>query len=546
MDERAVIDSYLVLCQQAMTVAHRNMLMEECFPTFMDSASMVDSSQKVTDLIKTLKDYSRRTPANTRITIGPVLATKLVNMCLFIGDMLRIGIDPSAYDHAQAAIDAALVPPQVFIPDWDVFTLQRGISCGLIQSLRTRAISAPAPTLEMFPKFPTDMSSFHEYNNQTNAALKAVMGTNGVPLAYLVRDTIADPFDMMISIDMPNHDFIDASIKCCSRNHPGRLEDERALYALLYPRVVGTEALSYAPANHENIRLGSSFYTSIWGHYKENYVGQAQALNLDAKLNKLHYKSERNLQFTAFITQLNALWTQKETIGEGRDPPEKIRTLLAKIRRCPHLNSVVCTINARPSAEKLTEAHYMECVNQIATFIRHIDQGEPSATRRQVAEVNTSGRGGRGRGRGKGKGKGRGGHGGGRGRGGGAKYKRRGPSVDEWLDHTGRNVPNGIYRKWSLADQEKFKATRKRLKADTARTVAAIQAGAAVVAQVNTIPLPPPPPPPVTVPAEIMQMGRQAAANRARAISAANAANIEAARLGGSVSMDSTGNSTWN
>lgn len=550
MDERNVLNSYVVLCHPGFSAAHRATLLDEIFPSFEDAASMVQDDAAVSSLVKTLHSYSRRSSANARIVIGSVQASKLVNMCLFVADMLRIGILPAEYDHAEAAAGLLLVPPVPYDPYWNIFTIERGVHCHVRHTTRSRTLNSAAPSMEQFPKFPTSMSSFYEYNNQTNAALKAVIGTNGVPLAYLVRETQGDPNELMPDATTAGAglDFEEISIQCTARDHPGTRQDEHQLYEMLYPRVVGTEAISFAPANHETERIGSYLYSSVWGHYKSNHVGQAQALSLDAQLAKLHYKGERSMKFDLFINKLNLLWTQKEVIGEGRDPPEKIRQLLAKVRKNSLMNPVVCQINARPISEKQTEAHYLECVRAISTFVGHIDDGEPSANRRQVSEVSTGGRGRGGRGRGKGRGKGRGGRGG---RGGnaaprGGKFKKRGKDVSEWMDHTG-SVPHHIFFKWSAAERQLFNENREKLQEALKRTVAAIRAthpaAAPSVSFTGLPPLPPTPGAPV-VPAQHMVMGR-AGAQRTRAIAAATQASAEAVLAGLTYAPDAQGNMAW-
>lgn len=506
--EAQILSSYIILINSNWTQPERDILIGEVFPSFAAVARLVATNSDVEALASNLNSLNRRTPAANRVKIGIIQGRQLVEMALFVADRLRIDRRPVIYDHAaQAAANLPAGAP--YMIGWHVFTLDRGAKARTFHEERK---TGKDPDIEAFPKVPADRNAnFQEYRNQTRDALRNVYGTNGVPLAYLVRDIQEDPDTLMADQHNPFFDFIDVTIRCCPPVHPTLNLDERKLYKILYPRIADTPALSLAPPKHEVTQVGSALYNNIWRHLIEQHTGRTTGSEIDAQITKLHYKSERTYSFAKFITNLNLCWLRKASIGEERDAEEKIRVLLDKTRPAPALNALVVNIDLKGKQEKRTEAQYLEFIQAMQAAVARTGETPNNSNRRNVSNAssvkdrNRNNKGDRKQSPHK--------------KDNSTKSTKHSHKLSEWVGQD-VNVPNNIWSSWSGAERKQFLEARraKRKSQYTPRndrnrntsSTGTAAAPAPAPAPPSAAELPPIPPP--ADPATSLQMGRTAAA----------------------------------
>ena len=115
--EANTIDSYLELIQPNWTAPERQRIRTNTVSTFGAACRVAHAFVDYDEVL--LKQFDRMntiTPNVRRVYMSRDIASSCANMCLFIADCQRFGLDPTPYDHALAAAGG-------YNPDHTVFTM---------------------------------------------------------------------------------------------------------------------------------------------------------------------------------------------------------------------------------------------------------------------------------------------------------------------------------------------------------------------------------------------------------------------------------------
>ena len=445
-----IIHSHLQLINHNWTEAQRNQIIRHIIPDFEAATEIVLPFHKPKDLWELVSLFNKRT-GNNGLKLSLPHIKMICNYLFFIRDMmLFFNLHPAAFNPND---------PDAGYP---VYTLQRGKIAAESQLNRLALQQEGAPDMDALGKFPTSQGDIQTYLRTTKMVLKRLYGRDGVPLAYLVRPN-PQPADAAILLNQPDTDYHEAAISCFPQNNSNRIYDQKALYQFLLPRVVGTTALSLAPADHETTENGTALYTGIWTFNAESSASASVIADNTNEYRKLFYRDERSMSFDAFISKFKNLTKRLAQSGPQHaiPPASQCLELIEKFKAAPPLKGFLGTI---PTLGNLQTEADLERLIKLAREYLHAT-GTSFATsnrskRRSIsATARANARGGRDGGRGRRGGRGRGG---GRGKDARGKPKPKGDKVAEWVGYPRVDPP--IWEKWSEAERNAWKQAKQDLR----------------------------------------------------------------------------------
>ena len=311
------------------------------------------------------------TPNARRVYMSRDIASSCANMCLFIADCQRFGLNPTPYNHALAAAGG-------YNPDYTVFTIERGVTSRSQHRYRCQHQDDPKPTMEEFGLFPTNMETLATYALTTARVLRNIYGMNGVPLAYLIRSE-ANPapgtaLALLDGAGTPGFDYDAPAIACCSFDHPAIRHDQTELYRILLPRLTGTSAMSLAPADHATSQNGRALFEAVWRHQYALLANTGFITRVNDRIRNIYYLDENRKKFSDVVKDLSECYQVLFHVGKDTAISErqKVINLVAKTQKHPDLAITVGIFEARPMAEKSRAVDYQHLVSELTSAVARV------------------------------------------------------------------------------------------------------------------------------------------------------------------------------
>jgi hypothetical protein len=361
------------------------MLVNEAFPDFESFRHL--TTKDVRDLSE---EYGKRTVAAGRIIFGQNRMKRLVGLTHWVQDQWRLsrlpehGIQFGNNDIAQALSNA-------------------DIRKNMADNHESASKAADPGKLKKDTDWHTWIQGFNNY-------LSTFPGVTGIPLSYITRASDT-PIDEVGDID-----YLTELVNRAPLQGQTFASDRRQVHQLLTGKVLGEPAEEWI-RGIKGSHNGRMDIMALTRHY-EGEGNVSRRIALATSLQKtLHYKNERAMTFTQFLTKVQTMFQIYFDEGEPITEQAKLRFLFERVQS-PVLMAAKSTLEYQANIGAVT---YDQAANHFMSMLANTpDALQP----RRLAEV-TGGRGGHeksGRGRGRG-GRGRGGRGG-RGRGGRGAEKR--------------------------------------------------------------------------------------------------------------------------
>jgi hypothetical protein len=270
------------------------------------------TERELDGLVKTLTGR----PSAQRVSIGFQRLKKLKAVIHWAKDRHRIGM--------KATIDlsdGAIIAKNIFLDELAASTQRQIIREQERDSIDSRAKAASPGRLK-------DESKFNQWETTLLVMLGILQGVNGVPLSYVVRETEHEDGTIYDS-------HVDESIARAKIEGPEFDADARMVHQLLQSLTIGEHAehwLKDLSKKHD----GRKDMAALRSHYR-GAGNKSRRIQVAKKQHAtLHYKNERALKFTVFISQAKEMFNIFEECKEPYVEAAKLRFLWENIQ-CPQL-----------------------------------------------------------------------------------------------------------------------------------------------------------------------------------------------------------------
>jgi hypothetical protein len=386
----------------------RQALITEVFPDLKTISLYTER-----DLKDIVKEFRSRTIAAGRITITRVTMSRTLGLIRWVQDAYRCDQDPVPADFTNAEIETA--------------NRRAEIRAALLEQSETVAKSAQ-------PKKLKGEQDWHEWFDSLRNYLSLLMGTNGVPLSYVIRDHVEPAADANFNT------YEEEVYALAPLTGDYYVADARRVHQIVKTYTQGESAEEWIRtlARYQD---GRRDVHALKAHFQGEGNASRRIAEADNIRENLYYKSEKAYRFQLFLDKLQSMFTIYKEEGEELTEEAKVRALLDKVKHV-HLQA---TVNAVRLDQQSNGASFTRAADFIAGEVSRLPESQNMNHRRNASQFTSNPQGGRTQGRGRGGGRGRGNSGrgntGGRGRGGRGGRDRRGRGGngtarwrDDWYD----------------------------------------------------------------------------------------------------------------
>jgi len=321
--------------------ATRERLRIEGFDSFSELQSMREK-----DIRDLAESYGRRTVADGRFIFGVRRVRYLIGMIHWVQDFMRISGIPSLDEFNgeaatfREALDIASNRAEVRRVEKDQSdTVSKAADPGKFKDER---------------KWPEWEPSFVNY-------LSTIPGVNGVPLSYVVREKEAP------DVDASYESFNERAIACAPLIGATYQADARKVHQLI-KSFLQTETAEQWVKPLAKKQSGRADMQALRNHYSGEGNTSRRIAVAERTRDTLHYKSERAMQFSAFLDKLQKMFNIFEEEGEELSEQAKVRMLLKKVEH-PQLQDAIGALRVRAAMDGIT---FTECANHLSAQVSEL------------------------------------------------------------------------------------------------------------------------------------------------------------------------------
>jgi hypothetical protein len=269
------------------------------------------NSLREKDISELAKAFADRTQANGRITFGLRRQNLLKSTIHWVQDFRRISRSPTLDD----------------ITDVNNFRAK-------IQTARERALVRKSRTEDSSSSQAADpgkckgSKGWLVWSRALKNYLSTILGQDGVPLSYIIRDEEAPDYELEHEIFC---DYEQLTVDCAPLSGTIFSADAKTVHQLIHGFIQGETAETWTrrTANRKNGRLD---YQALKAHYEGEGNKQIRLDEAEQLRKSLMYKNERVLSFEKFLTSMQKMFQGFYDAGEEYLEPQKIRVLFEKIQ----------------------------------------------------------------------------------------------------------------------------------------------------------------------------------------------------------------------
>ena len=183
-----------------------------------------------------------------------------------------------------------------------------------------------------------DNRKWNEWITVFENMLSKILGVNGVPLSYVVRENPEPPLE--------GHDtFVQKCIAGAPLTGPHFEAYARRIHQLAKYFTQG-EILEQWIKMHSRKQNGCIDIKSLYAHYKGAGNTTRRIAEASCLSETLHYKNERSLSFTKFLAKMQHMFNLFEEENEPMTEAAKLRFILDKVNH-PQLESDVSDLRVK-------------------------------------------------------------------------------------------------------------------------------------------------------------------------------------------------------
>lgn len=324
------------------SAATRERLRIEGFNAFDDLKAL-----KEKDIRDLAESYGRRTITDGRFIFGLRRIRYLIGLVHWVQDFGRVGQVPTIVPFGE---DAAAFR-QVLDIAFDRAEVRR------IEKEQSDTVSKAADP----GKF-KDERKWPEWEPAFCNYLSTIPGVSGVPLSYVVRELgVPDP-------DATYESFNEQAIACSPLEGAVFQADARKVHQLI-KSFLQTETAEQWVKPIAKKQNGRADMEALRNHYSgEGNTSRRIAVLAERIRDTLFYKSERAMQFSAFLDKMQKMFNIFEEENEQVTEQAKVRMLLKKVEH-PQLQDACSALRIRASMEGIT---FTECANHLSAQVSEL------------------------------------------------------------------------------------------------------------------------------------------------------------------------------
>jgi hypothetical protein len=351
------VDTVLNYC--GFSEMHRRQIAQDGFDTFEDIAKL--ESKDITSLAD---GFASRTVANGKITFG-LRRTNLVKASVhWIQDFGRISREPSLDGIHNA---------EEFLQVTDASRMRARMRKQYQDESEKSTVTSPGKL--------KNMRDWPVWDGNLNNHLSTILGHNGVPLSYLLREHDAPDYREEGVLD-----FESLCILCTPMFGIGYKQDARKLHQLLHGFVQGETAETWIKAFLRK-QDGRVDYKGLLGHFggegnKSILIKEAENLRKN-----LFYKNERGMKLETFLTSMELMFESFAKHEEVLTEAQKIRLLFDKIQH-PLLEGMKNSLQIAYNLSTDDSVSYTFIVNSFSAEVAGLPDFAPA--QRSVSGVGRS------------------------------------------------------------------------------------------------------------------------------------------------------------
>ena len=287
-----------------------------------------DLSTFRTNTLKEMQAFSKlmaEKPAGQRVRIGFQRFKKLKSVIHWAQDRHRISV---AIHVEGPATD--LPQQERFLEELTEASQRETIRANSDESRTSRAKESSPGKLK-------DEQSYDKWEQGLLTMLSILQGVNGVPLCYVIREDEHQDGDTYPS-------FVDQCIIRARLQGPEFEADARTVHQILQSLTVGENAEHWLKDLRKQ-HNGRKDMVALRAHYR-GAGNQSRRVNQAQKLKEtLHYKNERAMKFSDFISKAKQMFNIFEECKEPQPETVKLRFLWDKVQS-PPLQSAIDAMKA--------------------------------------------------------------------------------------------------------------------------------------------------------------------------------------------------------
>jgi hypothetical protein len=286
--------------------ATRDALLEE-----LGDDLIVFQQIKPKDIDSLVKTLMGRTPAARRVPTGFQQQQKLKAVIHWAKDRHRIGLDVEIH-----VGDNVVEAHYQFLRELSASSSRAAIREADADSRSTRAKDASPGKLK-------DEKNWDEWEQSLYTMLNILHGVNGVPLCYVIREEEHKEGDIYPA-------FVDQCTARAKLEGPEFEADTRTVHQILQSLTVGENAAIWLKDLAKK-NDGRKDMAALRSHYR-GAGNQSRRINQAKRLHEtLHYKNERAMKFSDFISKAKQMFNIYEDCKETQPESAKLRFLWQKV-----------------------------------------------------------------------------------------------------------------------------------------------------------------------------------------------------------------------
>ena len=335
--------------------AQRENIQNDAIATFDDIKVLTEK-----DVTQLATDFASRTIPNGRMSIGARRTKRLKGLLHWVQDFYRVSEQPSIVglqeDTFRAALDTALLRAEV-----------RQTLKG--NSETSSKVADPGPL--------KSEKEWREWEEKFINFLGCIIGVNGIPLSYVIRDN-DDP-----DIDGEHPNFVSKTIACAPLEGEFYLADRLTVFNLILSFTTGQPSGDWIK-NTIRYHDGRRSMQALRDHFAGEGNASRNKAVADALKASLHYKNERAMPFETFLTKCQQMFNIYDKEGEAMGEDAKLRFLYKSIHH-QGLDSAVQALKVQSTAG--IDITYTQAANHLSKAVSELP--EYISKNRNISSLNS-------------------------------------------------------------------------------------------------------------------------------------------------------------
>ena len=307
------------------------------------------------------KDFAARTTAN-RIYFGARRTKKLSSMLHFVHDFYRVSETPSIVGMTKTDFQTALA-----------------VAATRAEVRDTLKSQSPTSAKEASPGPLINERKWKEWETKFDNYLSTLIGSNGVPLSYVIRTNDAPPADKTALTN-----FTSRTIAYAPLSGTHYEADRYTVYQQLLSFTTGHPSEDWIKSTRRHTD-GRRSMAALRAHFTGEGNASRNIAEAERIRENLHYKHERSMPFETFLTQSQKMFNIFEKEGEPMEDEAKLRFLFKKTK-CDKLQKTVEALKVQQRTDP-TKISYTTAANHLSTAVSELP--EYIIARRNVSGVTS-------------------------------------------------------------------------------------------------------------------------------------------------------------